>query len=46
MCAKFVKTSLSTQTIPQGYVFSPDSIMVLVVQIKKSLLKKEQAFMV
>lgn len=40
MSAKFVKTLLSIQTIPQWYVPSPGSIRVFSSANKKSLLKK------
>lgn len=46
MSAKFVKTLLSTQTIPQGYVPSPGSIRVFSSANKKKPAQKEQAFMV
>ena len=42
MSAKFVKTLLSIQTIPQGYVPSPGSIRVFSSANKKSLLKKSR----
>ena len=44
MSAKFVKTLLSIQTIPQGYVPSPGSIRVFSSANKKSLLKKSSFY--
>lgn len=44
MSVKFVKTLLSTQTIPQGYVPSLGSIRVFSNANKKSLLKKSSFY--
>lgn len=44
MSAKFVKTLLSIQTIPQWYVPSPGSIRVFSSANKKSLLKKSSFY--
>jgi len=40
MSAKFVKTLLITQTIPQGYVTSPGSIRVFSSANKKACSKR------